>query len=143
MERIGDFEIVRIEGQVTARDAGPLCDLLVARVRFGQGKLIVEFADCVEMVRPAVRSLIVAATLLRATSGLFAVVASPELGGWLHRVSFVHLLPLYRAREDALAAMAAPPDFPATTETRTENCLTHPTSRTRLRVVTETLLARK
>ncbi|KAA9005577.1 hypothetical protein [Histidinibacterium aquaticum] len=104
-EIIGDVDLVRIEGHVDAGATGPLCDLLAARARYGRRKLIVELGEDVRIVRPGVRGLVVASKLMRTAGGQFAVVAGPELGGWLHRVSFAHLLPVHQSRAAALAAL--------------------------------------
>ncbi|MFZ3584446.1 hypothetical protein ACOI1H_20115 [Loktanella sp. DJP18] len=126
-ETIGDVDLVRIEGEVDACDTGALCDLLVARARSGRSKLIVEFAEGVALARPGVRGLVVAAKLMQATRRKFAVVASPDLGDWLHRVGFVHLLAVHHSRENALAAMAGAPSRATLAGTQAANRLDAPT----------------
>ncbi|PJE28313.1 hypothetical protein PSM7751_02260 [Pseudooceanicola marinus] len=109
--------ILHLEGRIDATQTGTLCDHLVHRIRDGDRRLIVVCAPGVEFARPAVRGLIVAATLIRAARGQFRLVAEAELAGWLHRVSMRHLLPLAPDLETALAAMGTaggPPQRPAT-----------------------------
>jgi len=129
LETIGDVDLLQIEGHVNASATGPLCDLLVARARSGRNKLIVELAEGVDLARPGVRGLVVAAKLMQVVGRKFAIVASPELGDWLHQVSFVHLLPVHYSKADALAAMAETSENATTTVPLAVNHRTPPTSR--------------
>lgn len=136
-ETIGDVDLLRIEGDVDASTTGTLCDLLVARARLGRTKLVVEIAEGTQMARPGVRGLVVAGKLMRGTDRQFAIVADPELGDWLHRVSFVHLLPVHHTRGEALAAMEGKPDNAPTPHPRAVNRTTPPTACTLPSVATE------
>lgn len=65
-DSIDGLLILHLEGRVAATQTGTLCDHLVDRIRDGDRRLIVVCAPGVEFARPAVRGLIVAATLIRA-----------------------------------------------------------------------------
>lgn len=138
LETIRDVDLLRIEGHVNASATGPLCDLLVARVRSGRSKLIVELAEDVDLARPSVRGLVVAAKLMQAVGRKFAIVASPELGDWLHQVSFVHLLPVHYSKADALAAMAGTSENAITTAPLADNHKSPPPRRMLSLVASET-----
>lgn len=121
LENIGDVDLLLIEGHVSASTTGPFCDLLVARARSGRNKLIVELAAGVDLARPAIRGLVVVAKLMQVADRKFAIVASPELSAWMHRVSFVHLLPIHHSKAGALATMAGASERGTTTAQRSIN----------------------
>ncbi len=99
--------------------------------------LIVQPAEGGDLARPGVRVLVVAAKLMPVVGRKFAIVASPELGDWLHRVSFVHLLPVHHSKADALADMADTSERATTTAPRAVNRPTPPTRRMLLFIASE------
>lgn len=137
LETIGDVLLLRIEGHVSASATGPFCDLLVASARSGRNMLIVELAEGFQLGRSGVRGLVVAAKLMQVVGRKFAIVASPELCDWLHRVSFVHLLPVHHSKADALAAMAGISEHATTTGPRAVNRPDPPVRRMLPRVASE------
>lgn len=108
METLGDISVVRIMGRLDARSTGELSDLLVATVRTGRRKILVELADGAELSRSSVRGLVVAASLARAARSHFRISAGTDLAAFLRRVSFNHLLVIDPDRSTALAHLSGP-----------------------------------
>ena len=110
MQTQGEIGVVRLQGRIDAGATGELYDLLVAAVRSGRRKILVEFAEGSEISRPAVRGLVVAASVARAARSRFRICAGRDLAEYLRRVSFHHLLAIDPDRASAIAHLSGPAD---------------------------------
>lgn len=112
VETLADVAILRISGRVDSASGGELCDMLVALVRFGAEKLIVELDASVELSRSGVRALVIAASLMREARRPFRIAAEAPLAESLRSRSFRHLFVIDPDRASALSRLAdAAPDI--------------------------------
>ena len=104
-ETIDGISVIRLSGRYDAGTTGTLADRLVARVRTGCRAMLVDCAPGTVIARPVVRGLVVAATLMRSTSGGLRIVADRALEAWLREVGFNNLFAIDRSRSVALAKL--------------------------------------
>lgn len=105
-QTLGSIVVVTIDGVVDSMAAGPLYDALVAQVKTGTRKIVVEFTDTVVLNRAGIRGLIVAAKLLKGRRGQMRICgAQPKHEQFLKSVSLQHLLTFDRDRAASIAAM--------------------------------------
>lgn len=103
----GDVLIVTLGGLIDASATGPLCDALVAHVRAGWRRIVIELGAGAEVTRPGLRGFVVAAKLLQARQGQLRICgATAATEAFAERESFRHLLRFDPERAVSLARIA-------------------------------------